>query len=158
MSRCKIGADVHIYIEYQQLRRGPWRADLICGYTTDYMGIQYLNDWWIYRHYELFGLMAGVRSWKRLYPARGLPDDLSLEVKHAVHIYEDDNHSHSWLTPTELKRCQRVLERDKYNHRHPELDDILTHIGSRLATLEADNILLGIKYKPKARIIFWFDS
>lgn len=91
--------------------------------------------WYVPRNYQLFGLLAGVRdkSVEPISPPRGLPDDVSTEVW-AAHLEEDEqSHSTSWLTMSELSRCAAI---------DPDFLFSFDELGA----------------KHRVRIVFWFVS
>jgi hypothetical protein len=67
------------------------------------------------RNYRLFGLIAdGVReSFPFSVPIKGLPDDVSPEVKKASDDWDSDGHSHSYLTKTEMLILQDRIENEQ---------------------------------------------
>lgn len=69
-----------------------------------------LAQWFVPQNYRLFGLLAGVRdeSVEPLSPPRGLPDDVSSEIEMAHRENQEDAHSASWFTLSELMRCGDV--------------------------------------------------
>lgn len=57
------------------------------------------------RNYNLFAILANVRNDYGFIPIsmpKGLPDDISPEIKAEANFYGADGHSHSWLTLKEL--------------------------------------------------------
>lgn len=54
--------------------------------------------------YELFEKMAGAHGDERnaITPPRGLPDDITKPTKFDVARWDDDGHSHSWLSVDEI--------------------------------------------------------
>lgn len=70
------------------------------------------NSWGVveeiphYRVYDMFGLLAGVRNYTCLPPIsnpRGLPEDISNEVKKELEYWGLDAHSISWLSYEDFK-------------------------------------------------------
>ena len=58
------------------------------------------------RAYDWFGIIAGVRNYANATPIsepRGLPDEVSWEMKDEVKGYGPDGHSHSWLSYKDFK-------------------------------------------------------
>lgn len=94
------------------------------------------------RDYELFGILAGVRghSTPISYP-KGLPFDVTDEVKRLHDSWGEDAHSASWLTFDDI-----------YNSR-------LNYDNHSLQRIALD--MLMVKRETQAedvRIVFWFDS
>jgi hypothetical protein len=85
-----MGCDIHCHAE----KRSPegWKR----------LPIPEPFDW---RQYGLFGFLAGVRNYSQvpsLAPHRGLPADVSAEVREDSEGWNGDGHSHSWVTLGEL--------------------------------------------------------
>lgn len=58
-----------------------------------------------YRNYGLYGWLADVRNYSAVTPIaakRGLPDDMSADVREEYELWEMDAHSASWLALSEL--------------------------------------------------------
>ena len=127
-----MGCDITLFLEYKSLTTGHWMSS----------GGPYPLP----RNYDIFALMAGVRSEGRkiLYEARGMPSDLSTPVRIA---YEKDSgfditHSPSWLCCGEFGLVIDSYKGDKA--------DILEY-EALLAAMSAFEGCGG-----KARIVFWF--
>lgn len=94
-----MGCDIHTMIEWKD-RFGLWNnageADL-------------------YRDYELFAVLAGVRNDCGIVPIaepRGVPEDACGEYEAWQEAYGGDGHSHSWVTLAELIAFNREQEID----------------------------------------------
>lgn len=100
-----MGCDIHPFVEVQ-LEEGSW--DLVLkpelteyGFTNNY----YFSRM---RNYDLFGVLADVRNgtygeeFVPIAEPRGLPDDISCDVKAISEDWGIDGHSHSYLTLKEL--------------------------------------------------------
>jgi hypothetical protein len=109
-----------------------------------------------FRNYNLFAWLAGVRNYTDIQPIaepRGLPDDVSDQVRAQVEAWGSDGHSVSWLSLKELTgfdydaACQ------------PPSPDALTYrefLGDAYFA-ELDRLrLLG--EQAATRIVFWFDN
>lgn len=103
-----MGADIHTWVEAR--RGGAWAEvkpvfpldDFERDYHKDEPG--YVRQIWDQRSYAMFGVLADVRNYSAVPPIaepRGLPDDLSPEVRGQV---DDDGflHSQSYYTLKEL--------------------------------------------------------
>jgi hypothetical protein len=172
-----MGCDIHVFLE-RRLNKGPWKLDpkhheeeTYAGGPVRYNEVASLSG----RNYELFGLIAGVRSMEEpLYDPRGIPDDACDEVKA---MSTEDYHTHTWLRPQELKRIFKKWEKnvveedsdfkfnwntsaaDAFNDKNYGFNDgVLNYIDQELAMQEAENHLLGGKYKLEFRLVIWFDS
>ena len=93
-----MGCDIHLYVERRE--NGQWvSAD---KWTPN---PYYENRFYTGRNYELFAMLADVRNSGGITPIaapRGLPADVSPEVKGESDRWASDGHSHSWLTIAEL--------------------------------------------------------
>ena len=90
-----MGCDIHLYVERRE-EDGSWRV--VPSYDD-------VLTWDIGRCYFCFAVLADARnSWdlKPIAEPRGLPDDLSPEVKERARRDEEDAHTHSWLTLPEM--------------------------------------------------------
>lgn len=108
-----MGCDIHIYKE--KLVDGKWQsADKWqkSKYDDEGMVIEYEERAYKGRNYELFGLLSkGVRTAHPFsLPERGLPFDVSPEVKAESDKWDGDGHSHSHITIAELKRLKDFIE------------------------------------------------
>lgn len=105
-----MGCDIHFYVEKKV--KGRWvSADTWTPYRwPDDEGapkVEILRRDRFYddRNYQLFGILAGVRtdSFVRIDGPRGLPHDLSAELREEHgDMASTDYHSHSWFTLKEL--------------------------------------------------------
>lgn len=111
-----MGCDIHCYAEVKT--NNKWKK----------VGSIFKNPWYIWykdnnkevpknekeftdspydgRNYNLFSILAGVRNDYNILPIsnpKGLPNDISNEVRGKYSVWEDDGHSASWLTTKELK-------------------------------------------------------
>lgn len=94
------------------------------------------------RNYELFGILAGVRGniTPISYP-KGLPFDVTDEVKSLYESWEGCAHSASWITLDEIWDSLS----DRHNH---SLQLIALDIIRAKRDQQAEDV----------RIVFWFDS
>jgi len=90
-----MGCDIHGFWEFRS-PEGAWIAFELINDARSY--------WW-------FGLIAGVR-----YPSgnlgtesRGVPGNCSNVWRQLVDAWGSDLHSHTWLTPEEVKQANREL-------------------------------------------------
>lgn len=106
-----MGCDIHCYRE--KLINGKWlSADKWEDeYNEGRLDVPY-EQRFTDRNYRLFGLLSsGVRE---EYPfslePRGLPFDVSIEVKTISDVWEGDGHSHSYVYLHELKSLKEFLK------------------------------------------------
>lgn len=93
----------------------------------------------IWRHYALFGYMAGVRGGTAIVEPRGLPIDVSTDVHAEYKDWEADAHHTSWLTLSELKQVASVCENDD--------------LQAIIAMMQVYD-----DYHWHPRVVFWFDN
>lgn len=169
-SAVAIGTDCHAYIEYWkgigwaldtkppfELHNPQWFDDKPPpGYGEISVG----------RDYSFFGIIAGVRGWvprvpnglerARLYseglkvapvggPPRGMPIDLSTELKIFINYEGSGVHSHSWATLPELEFWMYLHKKENAGQWYS-----WRKIRDRMRKLE--------KKGQKTRVVFWFDS
>ena len=107
-----MGCDIHLYRE--QLVNGRWvSADKWEQYDgEDYSEVPFVKRF-TGRNYDLFAVLAGVRERETppfKFEPRGLPLQLSPEVKAAAERWDGDGHSHSHLYLHELLELQALLK------------------------------------------------
>ncbi|ASA22343.1 hypothetical protein [Paenibacillus donghaensis] len=78
---------------------------------------------WDGRHYLLFEALAGVRANHEITPIsepKGLPEDISAEVKDSAEGWGGDGHSHSYLTAAELNayKWDQTIAREGFVNVH----------------------------------------
>lgn len=113
------------------------------------------------RNYPFFALLADVRNGYNIPPLsepKGLPDDLSKQVKEQYEFMKSDYHSASYFTLQELKEA-------KMNH----INEVLTDEQRSLVESAFDDLLTQLKKKANPRLyrkilsnqirfVFWFDN
>lgn len=115
-----MGCDITAHIEWNN--EGDW---------------EHFAEVFLPRWYVAFGLLAGVRGEDALFTPRGLPENLSDEVREER---EDcDGHSDSWLSTADMMQVVERLE--AYGE------------GIEYKATLAAMVALG-----EARLVFWFDS
>lgn len=86
-----MGCDIHAYAEKKDARgQFQWAP------------VRDLFDW---RSYGTFGFLADVRNYSAvtpIAPRKGLPDDVSADVKGEYESWDSDAHSASWLSLQEF--------------------------------------------------------
>lgn len=86
-----MGCDIHAFIEYKH------KCDSI-GWT-----VLSESPFSLFRNYQMFGFMAGVRGDVTLFTQRGLPAGVDKTIPHEME--KDNNHSPSWLSYCEFHDC-----------------------------------------------------
>lgn len=116
-----MGCDIHLFVERRE--GGTWfNADTWTPnpYHEKYpddeqpLEIKYEDRFYTGRNYDLFAILANVRNgygfagvktgagFNPIAPPRGLPADVSSEVRGEADRWGADGHSHSWFTVNEL--------------------------------------------------------
>ena len=123
-----MGCDIHLYVERRE--NGKWTLvreqvpNEEFGECYDPHGTQlisqyspsgkHVNVFYNHRNYNFFAILANVRNrrgcaemstrqgFKPISMPRGLPQDISPEIKQLSDWWGIDGHSHSWLTVQEL--------------------------------------------------------
>jgi hypothetical protein len=94
--------------------------------------------------YTLFSILAGVRNYSGNEPIaepRGMPPDVSSEVRRLSERFGDDGHSHSWLLLSEILGWNdgfRAWNEDEWG--------------------VAIEIMKTLGNPDRVRMVFWFDS
>lgn len=119
------------------------------------------------RDYELFGLLAGVRSdIEPLVPTRGLPESLAPEIYEQFYWFDDDGndwspywHDATWYDITELRAfcdSSRITEYDDDN------DEVKLSERFRRFVYDIDQTLAAYwRWYPnpgEVQVVMWFDS
>lgn len=151
-----MGTDIHLYIEHYNKESKRW--DSLSFYKKSSEGEFLPVDIYDGRDYDLFGLLAGVRSIidPFVFP-RGVPDDMSCEVSKA---YRDGQYYHTptWYDYCELQTYERIFDNE-----YDDEDDTIS-LCERLDGFinDIEKVLNAYDiYCPKPgdiRIVMWFDS
>jgi len=145
-----MGCDIHIYTEVLKTINGEpkwcnsdhWLVDPYTNLKTEVAEI------YEGRSYRLFALLADIRNGGDIEPLdypRGMPLDISPQVKEEYDIWDSAGHSHSWFTLKELKLAKYAL-----------LDEIIDNLETRKRELFW--CYKETEYDEKIRIVFWFDN
>lgn len=105
----------------------------------------------IHKNYGLFGYLANVRREivNSLGDPKGLPEDVSSEVKRASDAYGIDGHSHSWVNLHTLKL--HLMENLINPSEHfPWYQESLQEIVRLFDNFKDD--------EEEFRFVFWFDN
>lgn len=176
-----MGCDIHIRLEminkkgeYKPLDYYEVREDWVDEEDNIPTHPFYVKDIYDGRDYELFGLLAGVRS---NYPEpiaepRGIPNSANHFIKEEYEFDKKWIHTPTWLTLGELRKCwyehkdDEILDEDGWHNVYIRLlDGIIKPFERRVAEYkylfyESDAQLEEEcrKYWDSARMVFWFDS
>ena len=155
-----MGCDIHWWSETR--KDGQWHCDQKATFTDDPKDGSDMDEmpdserdyWW-------FGLLADVRTvWGYSFQPKGIPEELSTEVKKIFDQWDCDGHSHSYLTRAELKEKLKEL-----GHQRVELllqtpanreMEVAQHHITRLT--ETISVLSADVPDTDQRIIFCFDN
>lgn len=123
-----MGCDIHCFAEVK--KNGNWekvgsvfKDPSYDWYKENYKELPYYvkeftDSPYDGRNYALFSMLANVRNHYDIVPIsnpKGLPDDISNDVKAEYAIWHDDSHSRSWLTVRELKEYDWKNQVANYN-------------------------------------------
>lgn len=147
-----MGADIHLYGEKKN-DKGEYEA---------------LAEFFDMRSYRVFGFLADVRNYSAVKPiaeCRGIPDDVSVDVKDLYKIWYGDAHSASWLTLDELLNFnyketvedRRCTIGNNGGCTAPEGEGKLTSYKDFLGEFYF-NELEKLKEAGADRVVFWFDN
>lgn len=123
-----MGCDIHFYVEtkddngeWKIVQEDPNELDSIYDDETDSEITIPDFRWRFNRDYYVFGILANVRLHiKCKYTARGLPADLSQQIKFLSDYRGSGLHTHSYLS---LKELKNIINSPQYRIYH--LDDKL---------------------------------
>ena len=109
-----MGCDIHFFVEVKQAD-GSWKSVDEWEVEDGYTYVPYEKAFYNGRNYDLFAILADVRNGRGfagcktgdgfniIDEPRGLPNDVSSEVKSQAESWDGDGHSHSWFTLAELE-------------------------------------------------------
>lgn len=156
-----MGTDIHVYIEQKIIKNdNPLMTEWI---SVD----EWINDprleimevrqrYWEDRNYLLFAILANVRNQYNIQPIslpKGLPDDVSPEVKKQSDEENGDVHTRSWLTLKELLEYdwQQTMEDDN-EEIYPYEELVIPFVSEFISRLSK------IDEPENVRMVFWFDN
>jgi hypothetical protein len=111
-----MGCDIHFYVEFK--RNGRWQSADKWRFDDEYADVSYTNCFYGERNYSLFAILANVRNgygfggvdtgdgFVPIDKPRGLPHDVTNQIKESSDRWDCDGHNHSWFT------LQEILEYD----------------------------------------------
>ncbi len=121
------------------------------------------------RNYDLFAILANVRNgrgfagiktgegFNPISEPKGLPEDVSPEVKQSSDDWDVDGHSHSWHTVADLINYNWHQETISYGEKGKYFEFCEDFLDNTVPSLEE----LGVELPGRAsdvRIVFWFDN
>lgn len=151
-----MGCDIHAHVELRY--QGNW----------EHYAMPNIRRW-----YDLFGIMAGVRSEiKPIVAPKGVPDDMSVITRLDWERWKVDAHTASWFNEDELDELQKWLDEQKKQADGKEerysIFQFDLEAGVLGGTYMFGNSLTAFKhyndvdYIPKGadavRLVFWFDN
>jgi len=185
-----MGCDIHGFVEVRDAR-----PESLKKYRDDFV------PWWtpiicvgsfLTRDYNLFGVLAGVRwydpswEWEPIAPNRGLPDDVSYEVRSSCMMYDEkqrewvddeDHHSTTWMLLSEIKAFNwdkkindqkhnpeftQYLKKGKEEERPPMFIDnwvpLYDYCDEFKTVRRLMEELVNIYGNENVRLIIWFDN
>lgn len=134
-----MGCDIHAFVEYRQ-PKGDEGQD-----PPEWRGFREAH---LERDYEMFGLLAGVRSLvDPIADPRGLPPDIGFWTQCGQRDWQADMHTPTWLT---FEEYAEVVKRACGRISHPY--ERVTYVG----LLGLMTALVG--RGCDVRLVLWFDN
>ena len=163
-----MGCDIHMYVEWKVKSRNDNYWDTFGGCINPG------------RDYELFGLLAGVRSDEvPMFPIRGIPDNMAFESRYDYYYYvvenkkdTDENYvtrknAEEWVAAglSTWKDTDHKLVSGPDWHTpswltYAEFKKVLTGLDVEVTykALLVDMMALTDHGKNDVRVVFWFDN
>lgn len=155
-----MGCDIHLFAEVR--RNGKWAQvqHAPSGSVDDDPIEGYGDTFYSGRSYDLFTLLADVRTRPHITPIsppRGTPEDVSPSIASIVEQWDGDGHSHSYFTLNELM-TYAYGERWLVHRTENRIAEISPSFGT--TTLEKlCEFLVEPGISPDdIRIVFFFDN
>lgn len=107
-----MGCDIHLYVERRSNR--SWESVEEWELEDGDLNVPYVKRFYTSRNYDLFAILANVRNgrgfadtitgegFNPISEPKGLPEDVSYQVRAVSSRWGEDGHSHSYLTLREL--------------------------------------------------------
>jgi hypothetical protein len=144
-----MGCDIHSHAEKRNKETGAWEKVHDCFLSDEFHRREYGKDRtdepFVYRNYNLFAFLAGVRNRIGCVPIsfpKGIPDDVSDEVRHSYNLWNYDSHSASYLYLREMLEYNYDEAREYLSEDYFKVIEELKAIG------DPDDV----------RVVFWFDN
>lgn len=150
-----MGCDIHIFMERKN-SKGEW----VCAHPYEYDKYnenEFEPQDYYERNYNLFAILAGVRSYGNtdgiISQPRGVPDDCCEQYRKFVERWGEDGHSHSYFTMRELMVAR---DKTKYLTTYRTLDSFIHHLNmiSQVMTVWKQ----AIDEPDDWRVCFFFDN
>lgn len=153
-----MGCDIHLYVETRTAQ--GWKSiDAWSREEGEPRDVAHEDRFYTGRNYSLFEMLANVRGAGLLPPIsepKGLPDDVSAEVRGTSDAWGCDGHSHSFLTLRELSGydwgAATSPEMPWARTRGEAAGDFYIKTMPRLRALSGDGA------GDDVRIVFFFDN
>lgn len=148
-----MGCDIHCFVEKADKDYDFWyqvKLYRVSPYYNDLEIVRAYDD----RDYNLFSILAGVRGiYEPLIEPRGLPKNLSEDVRKESEWIGSDAHTQTWYDLNELILLKKM-------HRNEEdYISFINFVDRILAYLDfADERIYGNVESGKYRVVIWFDS
>lgn len=146
-----MGCDIHCFVEKRNNKNNQWELfnEKIFTQWRDEKCSKPFSD----RNYAVFATLAGVRNiygMTPIVPSRGVPDDMSEQVKKELDLRRYDAHSGNWIYLKELldfdfDNCISKNSKDTYRE--------LISSEEFFTNLEE---LRTVGNPEDVRIVFWF--
>ncbi|RLK09645.1 hypothetical protein DER29_6198 [Micromonospora sp. M71_S20] len=153
-----MGCDIHAYVETRT--NGTWAYAGDNTFPDNEFPKEKQCPFDGARDYGLFGFLADVRNYSEspvIAEPRGLPADVSAEVRAKSDDWNVDGHSHTWLTLAELLAFDYDQTfADQRGEGEPQVKTVRRFLHDwyfgRL------DLLAKLGAPDDVRIVFWFDN
>ncbi len=180
-----MGCDIHAYAEVRKGNKWEKVGEVfpLDDWTANYRKKTHGDEPFDIRSYGLFGLLADVRNYLgaadaffAAFAPKGLPDDVTREVRKKHREWESDAHSTSWLTLRELtsrdfdrimvdKRIERQIGPNMFDGGCTATErEITSAMKTTYREFLPDiffqhvDILKTLGAPDDVRVVFWFDN
>ena len=155
-----MGCDIHSYAEKKVNEKWEKVGEVfpMDEWDRNYYKKDFNESPFDWRSYAMFGFLADVRNYynsEYLSEPKGLPDDISQEVKEKADDWDGDGHSHSFLTVKELTDFD--YGKTFFDDRGKETETYRSFLGEQF--FDDLEILKNLDENPEnVRVVFWFDN
>ena len=112
------------------------------------------------RNYDLFAKMAGVRNERSIEPIsmpKGFPEDATIVSVVHKNYWEDDGHSHSWLSAEEIKELYAWIKKHWGKHAIETYQEFGYLFGIHWKEFQANDPQV-LNNLEDIRFVFFFDN